>query len=62
MATRGVDYLNDPPTDFEVFVARQRGLAADQAARLIREWMATYESPAGQAPVCRHSSPPSYLP
>lgn len=62
MALRGVDYLNDPPTDFEAFVARQRGLGAEQAAHLIREWMASYESPVGHAPVSRRSSPPSYLP
>ena len=46
--------LRDTPVDFESFVARQRGLPSEQAARLIMEWMESYEAPRDR----RHGTEP----
>lgn len=31
------------PTDFELFVAQQRGLREPEAARLLADWLASYQ-------------------
>jgi hypothetical protein len=42
--------FNDTPTDFDAFVARQHGVAVEQAAELIVSWMESYESPSARGP------------
>lgn len=40
------DRFFDTPTDFEAFVARERGVGREQAAELIVGWLESYESSA----------------
>lgn len=58
----GWDRSNELPADFETFVAHQRGLESEQAARLIEEWMDSYQSAASHRPMPRESYVPSYVP
>ncbi|RYZ06159.1 MAG: hypothetical protein EOO73_17285 [Myxococcales bacterium] len=48
------DQRSDLPTDFERFVAEHRGLQEPEAARLLVEWISTYQPQRPRPSVAPH--------